>query len=541
MWVSYIYDPLVLIETLLTVLISFYDGLSLVNVTEIYTKYGYTTENLMIQRASTPMTFIQAQEYCLGARMDMFEPRAEMELIKLMREMEATDIWTPLYIHRTAGILVNNEVEIPISAVRDSIIELPASTLISDLGNSKGIILSINALNQTSYAVSLKTTQHSALCIAELPYPYDKHARDTLLSLKSSNLDGMYEMKWKSKKVKRRVGRKLLTLPQVGTLDDFKSKMEKHNRSTDMTDPKFHYDPQTLLLARISRDLEPLINLTIKNWKNISRSGDLIHTENQYRKFEQLYYNILEEVQEYVFFPESILDLEAILKFDATIEKNRFPVMATTVNQIPMYFFLHFLENNTIDYLPIWEVEETFQVFDPDWEGTYKLSIADFIFLVSIALSGLVAGGGFINCLITWSFKKNRWKKWRNEVKRQNKLQGSDTEEFPFVTRKVQMKGVSPRKMKKKRSASVEYTLSRRNSNSKSPKTPKKWTPKLVVKRKKRKAPQPPKTKSRVNKLEMKTYEVEVYKSPERKPNPTYYIVKNANLPASEGYSDISE
>jgi len=112
MLISYIYSPALLLEAVSLVITSYYNQLAGINITALYnlttfSKTTYTTELYKIQRTEALMTHTQAQEYCLGSKMSMFEPTVELKLVHMMREWGVNEIWTPLFSHRTTGLLVN--------------------------------------------------------------------------------------------------------------------------------------------------------------------------------------------------------------------------------------------------------------------------------------------------------------------------------------------------------------------------------------------------------------------------------------------------
>jgi hypothetical protein len=202
--------------------------LSTTNITALYSKEGYTSDNHIFSKAEPSMTHTQAQEYCLAAKMDMFEPTADMKLVDLMRYFKVTDIWTPLYTHKTAGILVNSDANVPVTTTVYSTLDLPAAALVADLA-SKGIKVTINAANQTSYVVASKSESHAAVCMSLLQYPFRTADRLLLADIKKVHLADIYEMKRQQGKVKRRVNRKLAGIPKLGTIKEFKKDMAKMN------------------------------------------------------------------------------------------------------------------------------------------------------------------------------------------------------------------------------------------------------------------------------------------------------------------------
>jgi protein-tyrosine-phosphatase len=510
MWISYIYNPVVILETLVLVISMYYDGLSLVKVLDIYKKAEYCTDKYYTKKAETQMTHTQALEFCLAAKMEMFEPTGDMKLIELMRHHKVEKIWTSFYTHKITKLLVNEQVELPVTSTADSTIDLPAPLAVSDLGN-KGIIVQINALNQTSYAVSEKSELAAAFCIELLPYPF-----------KSAELSNVKESQEYALK----------------DIAEFKSDMKKLNRSADLTSA---YDKQFDLILRIQRDLEPIANETVKKWRKIKEPTDLISIHGQHKHFTIVFDNIIEEILEPLFYPQSMIELEDRDRVDPMFLENMMPTLAMSENpEKVVYFFLHFLENGTSDSLPIHTYKVPLDpVFDPAWEGTFRLSIADFIFLSFVGMSLIVVFGSILNCCMNLLVKRNSWKKWREYEKGRR---GSKTEMEIFVSKKVRLPDDSPqsaqRKVLRPRARSIDITgkIVRPSFPTKSPKKVFAKPPKRA---KKRQAPIPTKRAS----LDMTggNYEVEVYRSPPKPQNKMYYVIKNANLPASDGYSDLDE
>jgi hypothetical protein len=76
---------------------------------------------------------------------------------------------------------------------------------------------------------------------------------------------------------------------------------------------------------KFSRDLEPLGNETVKEWKRISDFDDLVLIQAKHKLFSNVFYNSLEELQEPLFYPESMLEPEFRDRVDPMFLENGIP------------------------------------------------------------------------------------------------------------------------------------------------------------------------------------------------------------------------
>jgi hypothetical protein len=205
-----------------------------------------------------------------------------------------------------------------------------------------------------------------------------------------------------------------------------------------------------------------------------------------------------------------------------------YPKMAVTENQKPMYFFIHFLENGTFDDLPIRTYERPLHpIFAPDWDGFFRISLPDIVFSGAFAVNIFWFLCYITNIFTIWLIRqkamKGAWKRWKN------RKMSNANEERPFIVRKVTLS--------KDDSRETNLTVSRPRARSLN------MTGHIQTKRhmQKRKAPRPPtiiSTSVQVEKVENRMVP-RPYKSPPKPRNPDYIIMRNANLPATDGYSDL--
>ena len=102
MLISYIYNPVVLVDLMLTIIGVYYNELSTVDIEAEYTRSEFVTDNFYMKKSDVTMNYKEAESYCIGLRMELFEPTADMPLMNVFTHFQTKAIWTNLYTHKTA-------------------------------------------------------------------------------------------------------------------------------------------------------------------------------------------------------------------------------------------------------------------------------------------------------------------------------------------------------------------------------------------------------------------------------------------------------
>ena len=430
MLISYIYNPVVLVDLMLAIIGVYYNDLSAVDIEAEYTRSEFVTDNFYMKKSDVTMNYKEAESYCIGLRMELFEPTSDMPLMNVFTHFQTKAIWTNLYTHKTAEILVNANTELPVTNTKDMVISLPTNPVPA----THMVALRLNADNTTMFDAALITDKLAAVCIEHILYPNRTHDRLVLTNVKSKTLYQISEMKRRAQKIKRRIRNKMLAIPKLGKLEDLRTKMKKQlNVTLDVTNA---WDRQHDLVQRLEGDLRVLISPIRKQWKNIVGKDDLALILSMRTEFSDIFYNSIQEIQEPLFYPESMIEPEDRDKVDFMFAENRQPLLAITVDTDRTYFFLHFRENGTEDFVTMASYNRPLLPFyDTQWDNFYRFSIWDIIFFCLFGVNGFCV---LFVCIIEFAnskMDKRRYKRWQGEFAFKN---DSDSERGrPFVTRKI--------------------------------------------------------------------------------------------------------
>jgi hypothetical protein len=517
MLLIYRYNAITLMNTILTITGSLFNTLSNVKIDEAYTSPGYLTNDYVITKSATNRNYKDAVAYCENANSEVFDPKAEMKILKLLYDFEVKKVWTTVFEHKLTEALVTVEGMPPITQTKDTVIGLFTDKI--PQGHMVALVRKDD--NTTAYETALATDEIAILCMKKLEYPNREEDKRTFLKAKEDTLDHLTDMKRKAEKVKRRVRNKMLAIPKLGTVKEFKADMAtSKNYSLDVTTA---WDREFDLDQRMKNILEVHIEKLKNEWTTMKVPNDLTLLMLHHMQFEQNFYNTLEEIQEPLLFPESMLEPEDRDKVDFEHLENRNPPMGMTEDTGRTLIFVHFRETGVDDSFPFLTSEKILMpYFDPGWEHFKRMNIYDMLLLIVLSFNTVFCVGIGINECIQKRDSYHVWKGWllRKPVNRHQEL--------------FEVKKTSRRSSITSPGSEPETTFSLRNERKRDRAQEVKFQPK-----KKKQAPRPPKSVTQQFEL-VSPIDDQVYVSPPKPRNrPVYIRVVNAHQPVADADSDI--
>jgi hypothetical protein len=499
-------------NSILTVIGALFNAISYVKVENSYTKPGYIADDYLLIKSTTPLNYKEAIAYCGTTNLDIFDPTSGMELLKVMYDMKTKQVWTSLYEHKVTEVLVTMYEKTPVTQTKDTVIGL----VTGKVPDTHMVALTLKDDNTTTYEAIIASEKLTTLCMTPVAYPQRTNDRLTFSKAKERALENISEMKRRAEKIKRRIRNKMLAIPKLGTVKELKEDMKKRNYTLNVTDA---WDREFDLEQRILNNLEVHITSLAKEWTTISGPDDLTLLLQHHAQWEQSFYNILAEIQEPLFYPESMIEAEDRDRVDYEYPENRNPPMGISENPGKMLFFVHFKEKGTDDLLPFLRLEKPLgKYYDPDWEHFDRISFWDLLFIIILLFNTMFCMFVGINECI---HKRDSWLVWKGWFLRQPV---NHPREF-FNVKQVSRRSSITSPMSEQRTAgSMERKRGRDQEQVR------------FQSKRKRQAPRPP-----TEHFEMVSpIDDEVYVSPPKPRNrPVYIKVINAHQPVADADSDL--
>ena len=497
MLIKLLYDPAKLFVRILAVLTSYYNTLSEIPIATEYTSPGYVTDSFVFSKSAEIMNYKEASSYCLTVQMDLFTPTKDMNLADFFKHFETTSVWTQIYQHTISETLVNMDQKTPVTATTDQVIALP--NILIPTGYL--IALSKGDDGKTFFDPQIVTKKLTAVCMTPILYPNRTMDRTKITELRKYTLEDLFEQKENTEKQQSRIRRKILTVPNYGSVKNLEETLAVHNRKINMSNARdFVRTIEKKLL-----ELETFVPQIETKWKEIETNDDLPIILQMHNLFNEKFQNTLRELQEPLLHPTSTIQWEDRDRIDPTYGE---PKIGISENAEEKYFFIYLYEAADKEQLPI---ESTLHVLDFHWEGFFKISFPDMIFSIGWILqiaTFLVLSLIRFNRQIKKMCTKRFWQRKSSK--------SSINSEKQYRVRKIMAENSSDtqKALKRSRSFSVDHELE-------------------VFRPKKRPAPKPPKSKVRI--------EATRYIPPSKPKNePQYMMVRviNDNLPVADGISD---
>ena len=162
-----------------------------INKIDFNTEYGtlavLETDNFQITLGVEPLTFNEAQKYCLYEHASLLTVESELNLGSIFDKVGKNSLWTGLYRMTKNSILVDPNHKTPILGTIHGE-SISASTLNMEEALHKGITIDRTDLG-FSYLTVDKMETRPVVCIKRRDFPYKKIDRSDLGKVKTAMLD----------------------------------------------------------------------------------------------------------------------------------------------------------------------------------------------------------------------------------------------------------------------------------------------------------------------------------------------------------------